>query len=269
MDHRYYVETPEVVTIAYTVAGPGSRCVAATVDTFVIALLQGALGALVFGLGTLAGGGGGGLSNLLLALWAIGAFLLLWGYYLLFELLWSGQSPGKRLVGLRVIREGGRPIDFAASALRNLVRAVDFLPFGYGLGVITMFADSRARRLGDLAAGTLVVREGLPITLDEVARGAAPAPVAPRAADAPAAPLLPNLHLLRPEEYDLAQAFLRRRDSLSPARRGPLAADLAARLRARLALPHAGDPERFIEHLVREYRVFQELEARVSASHSG
>lgn len=257
MDDRYYVETPEVVAIVYDVAGLGSRCVAAAIDTLLILLLQAGLGAAVLGAASVTGSFADDLSNLVLALWAILGFLLLWGYYLLFELLWSGQSPGKRIIGLRVIREGGRPLDFSASAVRNLVRIVDFLPFGYGLGVLAAFADPRARRLGDFAAGTLVVRESLPLTLDEVVRGAAPASVAPRAADAPPAPLLPNLHAVGADEYELAEEFLRRRESLAPARRAALATEIAAALRARLSLPSGGDPERFVEHFVREYRVYQ------------
>jgi uncharacterized RDD family membrane protein YckC len=263
MDERYFVETPEVVTIAYDVAGVGSRCLAATVDTALIALLQAALGALVYAVASLVPGADDA-DDLIFALWSVLAFVLLWGYYLLFELLWSGQSPGKRLIGLRVIREGGRPLDFSASALRNLIRVVDFLPVGYGLGVLTIFADPRARRLGDLAAGTLVVREGIALTLDEVARGAAPAPLPPRAPGAPPSPLLPNLHLLDSVAYGTAEEFLRRRPGLAPARRALLAAELSAILRQRLALPEGGDPERFIEHLVREYRLYQELSSRQS-----
>lgn len=267
MDDQYYVETPEVVTIAYTVAGVASRCLAATVDTLLILLLQAALGAAVLGGVALLPGGLEGAANLALALWSLLGFGLLWGYYLLFELLWSGQSPGKRLLGLRVVREGGRPLDFSASALRNLVRVVDFLPFGYGLGVICMFTDRRARRLGDFTAGTLVVREGLRLSLDELTRGVEPAPVPPRDPAAPPTPMLPNLQLLRPEECELAQNFLRRREGLSPAVRAALAAELAAMLRGRLKLPPGGAPEPFVEHLVRELRVLQAAEA--SASQAG
>lgn len=256
MDDRYAVETPEVVTIEYAVAGLGSRCLAATVDTVLILVLQAALGAVLVAMAGAGGGVDAAFTSLALAIWAVLAFALLWGYYLAFDLAWSGQSPGRRLFGLRVIREGGRPIDFGASAIRNLVRPMDFLPFGYGLGVLVIFADPRARRLGDLAAGTLVVREGHALSLDEVARGAAPAPVPPRAPDAPAAPMLSNLHLARPDDYDLAQEFLRRRADLSLERRARLAADLAAGLRSRLGLTAGGDPERFVEHFVREYRVF-------------
>jgi uncharacterized RDD family membrane protein YckC len=255
-EDRYAVETPEVVTIEYEVAGVGSRCLAATVDTLLILLLEAGLAAVLIGIVTAIGGGGAISDSLFLALWALLSFALLWGYYLAFDLIWSGQSPGRRLFGLRVIREGGRPIDFSASAIRNLIRLVDFLPFFYGLGVLVMFADPRARRLGDLAAGTLVVREGQVLTLDALARGVAPAPVPPRDPRAPAAPMLPNLHLAARADYDLAERFLRSRDELGKARREALATGLAAALRARLGLPDGGDPERFVEHFVREYRVF-------------
>ncbi len=255
-DDLYAVETPEVVTIEYQIAGVGSRCLAATVDTLLILLLHAALGAVIVAVAVAAGRLTQALDGLLLALWAALAFALYWGYYLAFDLSWSGQSPGRRLLGLRVVREGGRPIDFSASAIRNLIRPVDFLPFFYGLGVLVMFADPRSRRLGDLAAGTLVVREGPALSLEALARGAAPAPVPPRAPDAPDAPMLPNLHLARRADYELAERFLRRRDELGRERRARLAHDLAAGLRARLALPPGGDPERFVEHFVREYRVF-------------
>lgn len=263
-DDLYAVETPEVVTIEYAVAGIGSRCLAATVDTALILLLQGALGMVIAGAAIATGGLANALDTLFLAVWSLLAFALLWGYYLAFDLAWSGQTPGRRLFGLRVIREGGRPIDFSASAIRNLIRPVDFLPFAYGLGVIVMFADRRARRLGDLAAGTLVVRQGPAHTLDALVRGATPARVPPRAADAPQAPLLPNLHLARRADYELAEQFLRGRADLRPERRSQLASELVAALRARLDVPAGGDPERFVEHFVREYRVFHAPEGAPS-----
>ncbi len=253
---RYAVETPEVVTIEYEVAGAGSRCLAAAVDTLLILLLEIALGAVMVTAANLVSGAGDPFTAIFLALWAILSFTLLWGYYLAFDLIWSGQSPGRRLFGLRVIREGGRPLDFSASAIRNLIRLVDFLPFFYGLGVLVMFADERARRLGDLAAGTLVVREGSALSLALLASGVAPVVVPPRAPDAPAAPLLPNLHLARSADYELAQAFLRRRNELGQEPRARLAHDLALALHTRLGLPPGGDHERFVEHFVREYRVF-------------
>jgi hypothetical protein len=195
--------------------------------------------------------------SLVLAAWSLLSFAALWGYYLAFELVWAGQTPGKRLLGLRAVREGGRPITASASAVRNLVRMVDFLPFGYGLGALVMFADPRSRRLGDLAAGTLVVRVGVAVSLDQLAEQSAPVIIPPRAPDAPPTPLLPDLHRIAADDYDLAQDFLRRRARLSPAQRTRLAAQLAAALRARLGLPDSGEPEPFIEHFVREYRIYR------------
>jgi uncharacterized RDD family membrane protein YckC len=95
-------------------------------------------------------------------------FLIFWGYFALFELVWNGQTPGKRLGKLRVIRRDGQPIHAGESMVRNLVRIVDFLPGFYGIGLVTMFIDKDARRLGDLAAGTIVVREGEPVRLRDV-----------------------------------------------------------------------------------------------------
>lgn len=260
MDDRYYVETPEIVDLAFDVAGIGSRCLAATVDTLLIVALQIGAALLLFGgAGQLLGASGAG-SSLILAAWALVSFGLLWGYYMLFELIWNGQSPGKRLFGLRTVREGGRPIGAVAAIIRNLVRIIDFLPLFYGLGVLVMFVDRRARRLGDLAAGTLVVREATSLNLAGLTASALPIPLPPRAPDAPPTPLVPNLHILPLASYELAEEFLRRRAMLGPNARTSLAGRLAVALRAQLDLQQDGDPERFIEHVVREYRVYRDAE---------
>jgi hypothetical protein len=94
-------------------------------------------------------------------------FFIFWGYYLFFEMAWNGQSPGKRRLGLRVIRTDGSPITFTESLIRNLIRLFDFLPAYYGVGVVAMFINSQTRRLGDLVAGTLVVHDR-PVTLDSL-----------------------------------------------------------------------------------------------------
>lgn len=262
MNDPYYVETPEIVAVAYDVAGAGSRCLAAVVDTLLIVIVQAGLGAVLFISGAQLGLDGAGAS-VVTAIYAVAAFAILWGYYLLFELIWSGQSPGKRLFGLRVVREGGRPITFAASAVRNLIRLIDFLPLFYGIGTVAMFADRRDRRLGDLAAGTLVVREGASVTLASLTSAETPVVVPPRPLDAPPTPLLPNLQHITPAEYALVQDFLRRREQLAPNRRSELSARLAAVFRARLGLDDfSGDAERFLEHLVREYRVYHDLAAQ-------
>src|SRR5690606_12367836 len=92
--------------------------------------------------------------------------MIWWGYYLLFEWIWHGQTIGKRSARIRVVRADGAPVSFVPVAVRNLVRIIDFMPFGYGVGVITMFCNPQARRLGDFAAGTLVVKDEGELTIE-------------------------------------------------------------------------------------------------------
>jgi uncharacterized RDD family membrane protein YckC len=152
------IDTPENVTFDYDIAGIGSRFLAALADTAIILLLQAiVLGTIVFIISRYDENSAAGVW--VAALLGVLSFLLLWGYYVFFEFLWNGQSPGKRLVGLRVIRVDGTPISESESIIRNLVRLIDFLPFAYGVGVVTMFINSASRRVGDLTAGTVVVHD--------------------------------------------------------------------------------------------------------------
>ena len=249
MNDDFLIETPEAVSFGYDVAGIGSRFMAALVDTLLIGVLQAVvLGLTIAALSSAQGGPwiAAGLGLL--------AFALLWGYYLLFEMIWNGQSPGKRWVGLRVIKESGAPISFVDSAIRNLVRLVDFLPMYYGVGVIVMFLNDQARRLGDFAAGTLVVRERKDVTLDSLVADALPTPPASQT-DAEA---LPGLELsgLDAGDYDLIVRFLERRDRL--ANRSQLALKLAAGIGARMGLaPQELTPleaERFLAAVTEAYR---------------
>jgi uncharacterized RDD family membrane protein YckC len=172
-DEFLNIDTPENVIFGYEVVGIGSRFLAALVDTTIIIVLQVVvnltLALLLNNAFDLLSG-----SAWISAVFGLISFALLWGYYIFFELLWNGQSPGKRLAGLRVLRTDGTPITAAESIVRNLVRLIDFLPAFYGLGIIIMFANAQSRRLGDLAAGTLVVRDQADLTLEEVTAGAQP-----------------------------------------------------------------------------------------------
>jgi uncharacterized RDD family membrane protein YckC len=151
------------------------------------------------------------------------AFLLTWGYFLVFELIWNGQTPGKRIAGIRVLTTRGEPVTLVHALVRNLLRLVDMLPTSYMVGVICILVTRRGQRLGDLAAGTVVVRERhaeLPRTLP---------------------PLDPSLALpahlasaFSTEDIRLARDFLLRAPSLPPARRYELGRQIAATLRARL-----------------------------------
>lgn len=230
MDERFTIETPENIAFDYEVAGIGSRFVAAFIDTL-------ALGLFMF-LTLLGGTAFYNLLSLLsedlatagLGILLLAQFVIFWGYYIVFELVWQGQSPGKRLVGLRVIEVNGYPVTLFASVVRNLVRLIDFLPGFYGLGVIVMFLNSRARRLGDLAAGTVVVKERRDLTLARVVTtpSLSPAGVNVDSGEQPR-PVsdLPNLYRLTPDDDALIRDFLTRREGLTPARANDLAVQIA------------------------------------------
>jgi uncharacterized RDD family membrane protein YckC len=259
MDDRYTVDTPENIEFAYDIAGIGSRFLAAIIDTLVIGTALVILGLLVGVVGARTNFAPSTTSSVAAAIGAILSFLILWGYYIVFELVWNGQSIGKRAIGLRVVREGGQPVTFVGSAIRNLIRIVDFLPAFYGIGVIVMFVDRRARRLGDLAGGTLVVKERRGVTLESLTQSTA---IPAAQSDAPAQlPTLPNVHLLNDQDYNLVQEFLRRRDELGRDARVRLGAQLASGLQARLGVPQGGDAERFLQYVTAEYQLFRRQQA--------
>ena len=151
------VETPDHVVLRYDLAGGGNRGFAALVD-FVLAALVfiGALYAFSLVTNTLPAAGP------FFGVLVLFTFTLAWSYFVLLEWLWQGQTVGKRLYGLRVIRDDGAPAGFVAVLIRNVIRIVDFLPVFYGVGLLMIIFTSRSQRLGDLAAGTYVVRAPRP-----------------------------------------------------------------------------------------------------------
>src|SRR6267378_3477226 len=233
---EYSVLTPERVSLQYDIAGIGSRGAAAIVDTLIqsVALIV-VLIALTAGLAAASAflGSGTGAGTLFIALFALALFLVADGYFMLFEILWNGQTPGKRMVGIRVIRENGYPMRPIDAVIRNLVRMVDWLPGAYGIGVLTMLLNKRSKRLGDFASGTIVVREG--------SRGAA-ALIMPPAVE-------PQGVRLSSADATLVRDFLVRRASMDRRARADLAARLSAVLVQRYALTLDGEPEAFLERL--------------------
>ncbi|MCH8295865.1 RDD family protein [Candidatus Poribacteria bacterium] len=167
MDDRLSIDTPEQIDLNYNLAGIGSRFCASFVDTLLIGLFV-ALGWLVIFQTLSLDNFAKIISNWMAAIVGIITFTILWGYYIIFDLVKNGQSPGKRLLKLRVIKENGYPISFADSAIRNLVRIVDFLPAFYGVGMVVMMFDKKWRRLGDFAAGTLVIREHIDLNPNQL-----------------------------------------------------------------------------------------------------
>ena len=249
----YQVLTPERVSLRYDIAGIGSRSAAAMVD---VALQMGALLVLLFGLigisaaigiagnplGRLVAPGASAVwGAVILAVVLLGMFLILWGYYLIFEIVWNGQTPGKRLMGIRVIRENGYPIRAGDAVIRNLIRIVDGPPFAVVVGLFVMLLNERAKRLGDFAAGTVVVREGSRRQLASLANMGLEA-------ERPGETVA-----LSAEDASLVRDFLVRRHRLQPDARADLAERLAGSLARRYGLTTqaaAQTPESFLERLV-------------------
>lgn len=233
------IQTPENVAFGYQVAGIGSRFLAALVDTTITLLLQIAVFVVFILIRNALDLSNTDMEAWVYAIMGLIGFLFYWGYYLFFELLWNGQSPGKRWAGLRVLRSDGTPITITESLIRNLVRLVDFLPLGYGVGILTMFIDSRSRRLGDLAAGTLVVHDQAPISIQSLSVHRAvhlsPRGFAPASLDGFPVERLTN------DDLNLIEDFLLRRDELTHRER--LAGQILDSLHAHLnLLPPVDNP---------------------------
>jgi len=170
------IDTPELVSIEMPLAGIGSRFIALLIDYILwsVALFLLAMVGLVLSPALRA-------FNKVSAQWAEAIFIFVlflfnWGYFTLFEAFWNGRTPGKKLAKIRVIQRSGRSIGLVESMARNLVRYVDQIPFFYAVGVITMFITKQHQRLGDLAAGTLVVRDREPETPLWASPARAPSP---------------------------------------------------------------------------------------------
>ena len=262
-EERMAVRTPEHVQLNFLVAGAGNRFLALAADLLLQVL---ALVGVIAVLALIEWATGGGVRRIIgdlfqgkqAGVWIIAGiilvvFLIQWGYFTFFETIWAGQTPGKWLVKIRVLREDGRPIGFTEAAIRNLIRTVlDSQPFNsYAVGFITGILNARFKRLGDFAAGTIVIRE-------RRQRGPRPAP-RPRATTPAAAP--PRIRPLTPDEASTLQAYLRRRDELAPATRDEMARRIAISLKQRLNARQPGGMtfDAFLEWLDEESRRVQGL----------
>jgi uncharacterized RDD family membrane protein YckC len=235
----YSVLTPERVSLEYGIAGIGSRAGAALIDTLIQAVAIVVLLAAGFGIGAAVSLTAGQFpATLLVVFLALGTFIVTSGYFILFEIIWNGQTPGKRTLGLRVIRESGYPMRPVDGVIRNLVRIADWLPFFYGIGALVMLFNKRSKRLGDFAGGTIVVREGARNALSSIA-----------AEQMPAAAPEPISVALSSADATLVRDFLVRRDSLAPTARIELARRLASALAQRYQLTLDAEPEAFLERL--------------------
>ncbi len=166
---EFSIDTPEQVDLRLPLAGIGSRMLAMLVDSLVqgaatlalllILMLVAAALPPLRGAAAHAGGASEAAGKWVIAGMIVVQFLLIWGYFSLFEAFWNGQTPGKRLLRIRVLQDSGRPITLFESMSRNLLRIIDMLPTLYAVGLVTMLCNRENKRLGDLLAGTLVVHE--------------------------------------------------------------------------------------------------------------
>jgi uncharacterized RDD family membrane protein YckC len=166
------VATPERVAFEYEVAGLGSRFLAQAIDVLLLLLLFFFLSLAALLLNSLSGNG-----RLSLLIWVILSFALFLLYFPILEGIWGGQTVGKRLLRLRVLGDRGEPVTVTQVVIRNLIRLVDFLPVLYGVGIITLFVQGGSKRLGDFAAGTVVVRDRERIRLKDLVREPAQVPI--------------------------------------------------------------------------------------------
>jgi uncharacterized RDD family membrane protein YckC len=226
------IDTPEQIALELPVAGIGSRFLAVFVDT----LIQGVLYVLAFLVLVAAPSLLRPLIRLGPVAWVAPALLVLfafsvsWGYFTLFEIMWHGQTPGKRAAGIRVIKETGRPIDIPSAILRNLLRAIDFLPALYGVGVTCMLLNRHSRRLGDFVAGTIVVHDRAGVRLATVSHAWTPS-----GPTIPLAPATATPARITPRDVMLIEAYLGRRFELDD-----LTQDASARQIAKLIASRTG-----------------------------
>jgi uncharacterized RDD family membrane protein YckC len=259
-DSDLVIATPERVSFDYQVAGLGTRAIAQLLDLLIVTGILIAMFFVAFAAGRMTSSDT--VANLIII---IGSFIVIFGYFWISEALWSGQTVGKKAFRLRAVGDRGEPLTFLQAGIRNVVRIVDFLPYGYGVGLVVLFANGKGKRLGDLAAGTIVVKDSDHIWLWQLAGGrrpmdpagtpppaspppevtsqypAGPTPLAPgsRAILAPS-PYAPasaaelTLRRLDPELRRFVTSYARRRPQLSLELRVQLAGTIQASLKAAL-----------------------------------
>jgi uncharacterized RDD family membrane protein YckC len=259
-DTDLVVATPERVSFDYQVAGLGTRGIAQLLDLLIVGGVL--VGVLLAAFTLQAASGSQAVFSLVLI---IGAFIVIFGYFWVSEAFWSGQTIGKKVFRLRAVGDRGEPLTFAQAGIRNVVRIVDFLPYGYGIGLVVLFANGKGKRLGDLAAGTVVVKDSEHVALWQLAGARSiPAPPVPPpppgatptvASYAPATAAEFTLRRLDPDLRRFVSVYARRRPELSLELRAQLATSVQSSLRRAVpdvfasrgplaALDHLADLER-------------------------
>ena len=258
------IATPELVDIEMPLAGIGSRFIALLVDYLIWVpsayLLERLFEHFIYPVISSYSKASGQWA---FAIYSLLTFLIFWGYFTLFEAFWNGRTPGKRIARIRVIQRSGRAIGFFESMARNLVRVVDQFPFFYAVGVIAMFVTKQHQRLGDLAAGTLVVHdraEETPLWGESGARSftaqifsaRTPIPEPHTAYTLPAA----GIAKLSTADLEVLEGFFARRLDMPLSTRQAIAERIGAAIQAKSGLerPAGASVETFLEAAARQLR---------------
>jgi uncharacterized RDD family membrane protein YckC len=259
-DEILVIETPERVPLHFALASIGNRFIACAIDHTIqiVTLIVIIIAFLIISDYADLGNRLVSAPKWVIALLVVIVFLVMSGYFAIFEWLWHGQTPGKRWMKLRVIREDGRPISFFEAAVRNLLRDFDIMPFPfYSIGLISVFSTDRGQRVGDMLAGTVVVRE-------REAEAPAFAEVFASAVSDPAlrrsfqpVKFTADVNNLTEQEISVVESFLRRRWDLKDYPRQWMAWRVAMpilfKLRPRYDLA-TFTYEGFLEELLHRYR---------------
>ncbi len=239
------IETPERVELYYTRAQVGNRFLAAFIDHLIQLFILAGLALAAYSAQDALDWIWSGLGDWLLAGVILLSFFIYTSYFVIFETIWNGQTPGKRLFRLRVIREDGRPIRFYESLVRNLIRtALDSMPMVivplYSIGIVSVFLSGRSKRIGDYVAGTVVIRESetKAPTLSDVMALARSESAKDRAVIADAQLFAFDPEKLGQEDFEAMSVYLRRRYDLPDDVRFALGNRIAASLAFKLGVPN-------------------------------
>ena len=249
--NRVTLQTPESVELEFTLAGIGNRALALVIDytvlgviliTFIAAWIFFSFQLLNFLDSSI-------IRTWLLAIALIVVFFIYTGYFVFFETLWQGQTPGKRFAKIRVIRDNGRPIGLQQATLRSLTKPFDDILF---LGAFLIILNRREKRLGDWAAGTIVIQAEPPVAAATFAVSEQAQPWAEQLLQTT------DFSQLLPDDFAVIREYLQRRQAMSPKARAQLSLQLAQQVQTVIALkqlPTALTPDVFLEAVYLAYQL--------------
>lgn len=255
--NRFTLRTPESVELDFTLAGIGNRALALCIDyplwllimsgfIFLWSFLSSQLLDIIVELT-----GNADAVELWLAAIALLLFFVIYvGYFVLFETLWQGQTPGKRIANIRVIRDDGRPVGLAQTTLRALLRPIDDFFLG-AVGAVFILFSKREKRLGDYLAGTLVVvDEQTPISATIILSD-------PAYEMAKTLPAIADVSRLLPDDFAIVRDYLQRRTAMTQKAKDQVSLQLARQVRVAIALrdlPEGTRPDMFLEAVYLAYQ---------------